>query len=253
MQRIQRDFMPYELSFALKESGIDGCVAVQADQSETETAFLVRLGEQHDFIKGIVGWIDLRSEYLPERLAFYHQYCSKVKGFRHIVQAEPDDEFLLQPDFCSGIAQLKQYNFTYDILIYPKQLSAAIRFVEKFPDQPFVIDHLAKPFIKDRQLEPWATQMKEIAMFPNVCCKVSGMVTEADWGNWKKEDLIPYIDVVTQAFGPERLMFGSDWPVCLVAAEYDKVVSIIRDFYHSYPQAQQEAIMGGNAIRFYNL
>src|SRR5690348_12253724 len=207
MKQIRTDFMPYDLLKELEENSMDGSIAVQADQSETETGFLIGWADRSNFIKGVVGWVDLRGKYLPERLDFYAR-CPKLKGFRHIVQAEPDDNFLLREDFCRGIGLLKQYNFTYDILIYPRQLPAAIQFVQKFPEQKFVIDHLAKPLIKDKMLEPWALQMKEIAKNPNVCCKVSGLVTEADWKTWKPEDFKPYLDVVFEAFGTGRLMFG---------------------------------------------
>jgi L-fucono-1,5-lactonase len=252
MKDIRRDFYPYDLLPSLQESKMDGCIAVQASASESENYFLIQEAEKNDFIKGIVGWVDLTNPHLLERLSFYHQYAEKVKGFRHIVQAEPDD-FLLREDFCRGIGLLQQYNFTYDILIYHQQLPATIRFVEKFPEQPFVIDHLAKPLIRLQRLELWATHMKTLAQFPNVYCKISGMVTEADWHHWKEEDFYPYLDVVTQAFGTKRLLFGSDWPVCQVAANYERVIGIIENFYQSYSPEEKSDIFGGNAISFYHL
>lgn len=253
MRMIRTNFTPYDLLRELKENGMDGSVAVQADTSENETAFLVDIAERHDFVKGVVGWMDLCSEFAGDRLEFYHRTSKKIKGFRHVVQAEPDDNFLLREDFCRGISLLKKYNFTYDILIYPKQLSAAIRFAEKFPDQPFVIDHIAKPDIKNKKIEPWASQMKEIGKFPNVYCKLSGMITEADWGQWEPDDLKPYLDIVFESFGTKRLMFGSDWPVCLVAGTYSKVKKIITDYIQQFDVEAQNNIMGNNAIRFYNL
>ncbi len=252
MKQIRTDFMPYDLLKELGENSMDGSIAVQADQSETETGFLTGWADRSDFIKGVVGWVDLRGRYLPERLDFYSN-CSKLKGFRHIVQAEPDDNFLLGEDFCRGIGLLKQYNFTYDILIYPRQLPAAIQFVQKFPEQKFVIDHLGKPLIKDKVLEPWASQMKEIAKSPNVYCKISGLVTEADWKTWKPEDFKPYLDLVFEAFGTGRLMFGSDWPVCLLAADYAAVKSILTDYISGLTAPDRAKIMGGNAAAFYSI
>lgn len=253
MQVIRRDFLADELHHTLRENGIDGCVAVQADQSEAETAFLHSLAEENDFIKGVVGWVDLRSKTLPGRLDHYRRHCLRIKGFRHIVQGEPDDDFLLQNDFCEGVTALKDFGYTYDILIYPKQLPAALKFVERFPDQPFVIDHLAKPFIKDGKRDPWAAQMREIAKNGNVYCKVSGMVTEADWKGWKPDDFKPYLDVVFEAFGPDRLMFGSDWPVCLVSASYAQVKGLVTDYLSGFSEKERQAVMGGNATAFYNL
>lgn len=253
MQVIQADFTPNDLLREFKENGIDGSVVVQADASENETAFLVDLARQNDFIKGVVGWVDFTSEKVGERLDFYKKTAPEIKGFRHLVQSEPDDDFLLGVDFCRGISLLKAYDYSYDILIYPKHLPAAARFVERFPDQKFVIDHIAKPDIKAKEIEPWAAQMRIVAQQPNVYCKISGMVTEADWKNWKPEDLKPYLDVVFAAFGPERLMFGSDWPVCLVAAKYQEVKRVVTDYLQSFGGKEQEDVMGGNAIQFYNL
>lgn len=252
MQAIRADFLPYDLLRELNENGMDGSIAVQADQSETETAFLIGLADRNDFIKGVVGWVDLRSPYLPERLSFYAT-CPKLKGFRHIVQAEPDDEFLLREDFCRGIGLLRQYNFTYDMLIYPRQLPAAIRFVQKFPDQLFVIDHLAKPAIGDGLMEPWAAGIKEMARQENVYCKVSGMVTEAARGRISLEVFKPYLDLVFEAFGAGRLMFGSDWPVCLVQAEYRTVKDIVTGYLRQFSEEERGKVFGENAIKFYQL
>lgn len=253
MEAIRRDFTPYDLLDTLKRNGVSGTVAVQANPSENETSFLVDIAERNDFIMGVVGWVDFLSSGVGERLDFYHRSTARLKGFRHIVQAEPDSEFLLGKEFCSGISLLAGYGYTYDILIYPHQLPSAIRFVEKFPEQDFVIDHLAKPNIKNREIEPWATHMRDISKHPRVCCKVSGMVTEADWRIWQPEDLKPYLDVVFEAFGPERLMFGSDWPACLVAADYQRVKGVVTDYIAPYTPEQRAGVMGGNATRFYRL
>jgi L-fuconolactonase len=252
MARLQRDFLPADLQREYLANQVDGCVAVQAEPSENETHFLLELAGGNAFIKGVVGWVDLRAANLRPRLEHFAQF-EKLCGFRHIVQAEPDDEFLLGEDFLRGVQMLKAFNFAYDILIYPKQLPAAIQFVEKNPDQALVIDHLAKPFIKDQIISPWREQMQEIACHENVFCKVSGMVTEADWQAWQAEDFKPYLDTLFEAFGAERIMFGSDWPVCLVAAEYNQVKSLVEDYLKNFSQAEKEKIFGLNAIRFYQL
>ncbi|MEW6130805.1 MAG: amidohydrolase family protein [Acidobacteriota bacterium] len=252
MEVLRRDFLPADLLSEYQASGVDGSIAVQADQSERETRFLLELAEQNDFIKGVVGWVDLRDANLPLKLAYFAQF-KKLCGFRHIVQSEPDDDFLLREDFLRGVGYLQDFDFTYDILIYPKQLSAAIKFVEQKPDHKFVVDHLAKPFIKDRMVSPWREQMQELARHENVYCKVSGMVTEADWQTWQAEDFKPYLDVIFEAFGSERVMFGSDWPVCLVAASYEQVKNLITDYLEEFSESQRANIMGLNAARFYDL
>jgi L-fuconolactonase len=252
MSILKRDFLPEEYADECDSNGIDASIAVQADQSEDETLFLLDLAEQSERIAGVVGWVDLRSPEIEERLRFFSQY-KKLRGFRHIAQAEPDDQFLVGRDFTRGISLLREFGFTYDILIYPKQLPAAIELAARFPEQPFVVDHLAKPLIKDGSREPWASYMRTIAQNANVFCKVSGLVTEADWLQWKPEDLRPYLDVVFEAFGPERLMFGSDWPVCLVAASYRRVKEVIETYVYAHAAQHMEDVFGGNAIRFYGL
>lgn len=252
MKVIQKDFLPNDLAPLLQTEGIDGCVAVQAPQTEQETAFLLELAAQYQFIKGVVGWVNLLAENVHERLAFFAQN-KLFKGVRHIVQAEPDENFMLRTDFQRGIAALSAFDLSYDILVFPPQLPAAIQLVRKFPQQRFVIDHLAKPYIKKGEIEPWKKLITTIAAEPNVYCKVSGMVTEADWKNHQTQDFLPYLDVVTQAFGTERLMFGSDAPVCLVAASYGEVVSLVKNYYAQFSETEQNAIFGGNAIHFYRL
>lgn len=253
MKAIRKDFTPDDLLHELKANDMDGSVLVQADPSENETAFLVGLAEKYEFIKGVLGWVDLTNPNAGERLDFYKKSAPKIKGFRHVVQSEPDDNFLLREDFCNGVSRLKDFDFTYDILIYPRQLPAAIRFVEKFPDQKFVIDHIAKPNIKEGITEPWATHIKEIAKHPNVHCKISGMVTEANWDTWDADTINPYLDVVFEAFGAGRLMFGSDWPVCLVAAQYSQVKKLVTDYLQIFSNDDQQDVMGGNAVKFYHL
>lgn len=252
IKMLQRDFLPEDLKPLLQHNNIDGCVAVQADQSEAETEFLLQLANENDFIKGVVGWVDIRADNLEERLDYFSKN-KKLKGFRHIVQAEPEDDFLLREDFCRGIKKLADYNFTYDILIFPKHLKAAISFVKKFPNQLFVIDHLAKPDIKNRNLEDWEKSIREIAAYENVYCKVSGMVTEADWKNWQEDDFEYCLDVVTETFGMNRLMFGSDWPVCLLAASYQETANIAHRYFTKFSVDEQEKFWSKNAIDFYHL
>ena len=252
MKVIQRDFLPEDLQPVLAQNGFDGCVAVQADQSEQETLFLLDLAEQNPFIKGVVGWVDLRAANIDERLEYFSTF-PKLKGFRHIVQSEPQDDFLLRKDFCRGVSLLQQYQFTYDILIHPRHLKYACEFVKLFPEQRFVIDHLAKPFIKEQIWEDWREDMDAIADLKNVCCKISGMVTEADWKNWKVSDFTLYFEGAWECFGPERVMFGSDWPVCLVAADYKQVCDIVEEHTVFLSAAEKAKLWGLNAQQFYNL
>ena len=251
MEAIRRDFLPADLKPVLDANGIDGCVAVQADQTDAETEFLLHLAAADDFIKGVVGWIDLRSDNLYDRLEAYSQF-EQLKGFRHIIQGQPAG-FLLQPDFIQGVEQLSAFDFTYDILIYPDQLSEAFEFAKQLPKVRFVLDHMAKPLIKNGEIESWAKDIKKLSELSNVSCKVSGMVTEADWVNWQKSDFRPYLDVVFEAFGTKRLLFGSDWPVCLVAAQYADMKAIVTDYIASFSKNEQADVMGNNAVRFYNL
>lgn len=252
MSVIRRDFLPADLEKVYAENSIDGCVAVQADQTLEETDFLLKLANENDFIKGVVGWADLRDEKVDKVLEGYFSH-KKLKGWRHVVQGESDHNFLVRADFLRGISYLEKYEYTYDILIFPHQLGATLEFVKHFPHQRFVIDHIAKPYIKDGFYHGWATLMKEISKHENVHCKVSGMITEADYDNWTAEQLHPYMYLVLEAFGTERLMYGSDWPVCLVAGNYGEVKSVVNDFIKTLSTSEQQAIMGTNAIEFYNL
>ena len=252
MSILKRDFLPDDLDRECQANGIDASIAVQADQSETETQFLLGLANCSPRIAGVVGWVDLCSSKVAERLAYFAQF-EKLRGFRHIAQAELDERFLVRDDFVRGIACLREFGFTYDILIYPKQLPAALELVARLPEQRFIIDHLAKPEIKTRGAASWATHMRNIAQNPNVYCKLSGLVTEADWRHWKSEDFKPYLDVVFDAFGPQRLMFGSDWPVCLLAGSYQQVKQVIEDYLNGHSEDEKEKIFGNNAIGFYGL
>jgi L-fuconolactonase len=250
MAVIRRDFLPADLQPLLQESGIDGCVAVQADQSEKETQFLIDLAAEHSFIRGVVGWVDLMAENIEERLEYYRQFPI-VKGFRHILQGEKNRAYMLQPSFLKGIKILGGY--TYDILVYPDQLAFTKEFVAQFPQQKFVLDHLAKPNIKTGAIEDWTKGIKDLAAHPNVFCKISGMVTEADWKQWKRDDFKRVLDTIVAAFGTQRIMYGSDWPVCLVAASYAEVLAIVQEYFSSFSKSEQEVFFGGNATIFYNL
>ena len=252
MSVLKRDFLPQDLLPLLRQAGVDGCIAVQTDQSELETLFLLELASRHEEIKGVVGWVDLCSPSVSERLQYFRQF-TKLCGFRHIVQSEPDDRFLLRADFCRGIQALGESGFAYDILIYPRQLPAAMELVAKFPQQKFVVDHLAKPPIRKGELEPWSRQMRQLAQGRNVYCKISGLLTEAHWHQWQPSDFVPYLDVVFEAFGASRLLIGSDWPVCLLAGSYQDTQSIIENYSRRLSIADQEAIFGLNAIEFYGL
>jgi L-fuconolactonase len=211
----------------------------------------LELAEDNPFILGVVGWADLRSPQLRADLESFGGR-EKLVGIRHIVQSEPDD-FLLQPDFLRGISLLEEFRLAYDILIYTKHLPTAAEFVSRFPRQRFVLDHLAKPPIKSGAVDVWARGIRMLASFRNVYAKVSGLVTEADWKVWKPEDLQPYLDVAFECFGPGRLMIGSDWPVCTVAASYERVMRLVTDYLSGYTSEEREAVLGGNATKFWRL
>lgn len=252
MAVIQRDFLPGDLKPILHQNNIDGCIAVQADQSEMQNSFLLELASENDFIKGVVGWVDLRAKNIEDRLDYYSRF-ENMKGFRHVLQGEPDRALMLTPGFMNGISKLKKHNFTYDILIFTDQLQYVPQFVNAFPDQKFVIDHIAKPDIKNHKVAGWAKEMRAIAELDNVWCKVSGMVTEADWKNWKYDDFEPYLDVVFEAFGVEKVMFGSDWPVCQVAASYKAMADIVSQYTSTLSLSEQSVFWGENAVNFYNV
>jgi L-fuconolactonase len=251
MEVIRRDFLPANLAPILAENSVDGCVAVQADQSDSETIFLLKQAESNEFVKGVVGWVDLQMPVLYDKLEEYSLY-EKMKGFRHVAQGQPEG-FLLQPAFVGGVAQLAAFDFSYDILVYANQLQEAFQFAKALPNVRFVLDHIAKPFIKKGEIEPWAADIRKLAELPNVLCKVSGMVTEADWKGWKLADFKPYMDVAFDAFGVQRIMFGSDWPVCLVSSDYGQMKSIVTDYLSDFSQGEKDLVMGGNATTFYRL
>ncbi len=249
---LHRDWLPADLAQIQQPLGLQGSVAVQARQTIAESDWLLGLADADSRVKAVVGWVDLRAENVAvdlERLARHPKFA----GVRHVVQDEPDDSFMLRPDFLRGIALLQEFGLTYDILIFPKQLPAALELVAKFPDRPFVLDHIAKPHIKEGTLAPWSEQIRRLATSPNVMCKLSGMVTEADHSAWKPEDFRPYLDVVLEAFGPSRLMWGSDWPVCLFAADYAGCLGLVEEFTGAFSDSEKSGIFGGNCARFYNI
>lgn len=252
MSVLQNDFLPGNLYPLLKENGIDGCIVVQSDQSEEENTFQLQNAEEHDFIKGVVGWVDFRAKDIQEQLIFYKQF-NKMKGFRHMLQSEVQRDLMLSSGFLQGISLLKKYDFTYDILILPDQLEAVDKFVSLFPDQKFVVDHLAKPSIKSKDIDQWKKEIISLSHYENVCCKLSGMTTEASWNSWQAADIIPYLDVVVGSFGTSRILFGSDWPVCLLAGSYQETLSLVTDYFSSFSKQEQDQFFGGNAIQFYNL
>ena len=252
MAVLRRDFLPSDLQPLLEAEGFNGSIAVQARQCLEETRWLLELANQNDVVKGVVGWVDLCA---PDLTGQLDQFASnsKLVGVRHVVQDEPDDEFMLRPDFRRGIARLAEYSLAYDILVYPRQLPAAIKFVREFPNQRFVLDHIAKPLIGQGRIAPWDRDIRELAKSENVCCKLSGMVTEANWHDWKFANFRPYLDCVLDAFSPSRLMIGSDWPVCTVSAPYSRTMALVRDFIAELTSTEQEAILGGKCAAFYRV
>ncbi len=252
LKKLQRDFLPDDLAPLLSANDIDGCVSVQARQTVKESQWLLDLADAHSFIKGVVGWVDLCSLELKDQLEHFASH-PKFKGIRHVVHDEPDTRFLMRENCVKGIGMLSQYNLTYDLLLFPKHLPVAIELVQQFPEQRFVVDHIAKPVIKAGIMTPWNRDIKTLASYQNVYCKVSGMVTEAEWDKWTKEDFTPYLDVVFETFGPERIMVGSDWPVCTLAAEYKEVMQIPADYIQNLSSDEQAQVWGKTAITFYGL
>lgn len=253
MSALRRDFLPADLEKVMHHFGIDGTIAVQARQSIEETDWLLDLAGRHDLIRGVVGWVPLTEGANVRRRLERFAGNRKLRGVRHVIQDEPDPRYILRNDFNAGVAVLPEFNLRYDILIYERHLPAAIQFVDRHPKQIFILDHVAKPRIKERILSPWDRNMRELAKRPNVYCKLSGMVTEADHKRWKPSDLRPYIDVALAAFGPKRLMYGSDWPVMLLAAEYVQWHDLVRQSIERLSAAEQERILGGTAIEAYGL
>lgn len=249
---MKKDFYPAELKAEMDKNGVSASVAIQARHSEFDTTFLLEQAEINPFIQGVVGWVDLTKADVEQSLDWYVRF-PKLVGIRHLLPDEADEQFMLRKDFLEGAALLKEYDLTYDLLLTEQHLPQAIKFMEYFPDQKMILDHIAKPLIKAGKMEPWATYIKALAQNKNLYCKLSGLVTEADWQNWKEEDIKPYLDVVFEAFGASRLVYGSDWPICLLAANYTRVLELIKDYIAPLETKEQEMIMGLNAIQFYNI
>jgi L-fucono-1,5-lactonase len=252
MARLRRDFLPVQLDVEMRRAGIDACIAVQARQSLEETRWLLELADAHPSIAGVVGWVDLRSQDVVRDLERFAGH-PKLVGVRHIAQSEPDDRFLLRSEFLDGLARVEALNLSYDILIYSRHLPVAAELAARRPRQRFVLDHLAKPNIRGREIAVWERDIRALAAHANVWAKLSGLVTEADWECWTPGDLQPYLDVAFDCFGPDRLMIGSDWPVCTVAGDYQRTMSAVMDYVAQRPARERDAVLGGNAIRFWNL
>lgn len=251
MDVLKKDFLPPDLEPLLKRSGMDGCVAVQARQTEAETNYLLQLCERYDFVNGVVGWLDLTDPQVDARINAYSGR-PHLKGIRHTIQSEPAG-YMTATHFMRGVRLLAPAGLTYDLLISESQLEEAYRFITGIPETKIVIDHIAKPAIRHQSFDHWACWMKKISGFPNVYVKLSGLVTEADWSGWKREDLYPYLEFCLEHFQPGRLMIGSDWPVCQLAADYLTAIAIVSDYIQVLSQSEQEAILGNTAIEFYHL
>ncbi len=252
MPQLKRDFLPHDVQPLLVAAGFDGCVAVQAQLNVAETEWLLRLADEHPFIRGVVGWVDLCAPNVADELRRLSAH-PRLRGVRHIVQDEPDDRFMLRPDFLRGIGKLEEFSLAYDILVYARQLPAAVELVRRFPRQHFVLDHIAKPAIRAGRMDDWRRDITLLAASPNVSCKLSGMVTEADWSAWKPTDFTAHLDIVLDCFGPQRLMIGSDWPVCTLAGSYGEVVAVVAGYVTRLSPTEQDAILGANAVRWYGL
>jgi L-fuconolactonase len=252
MKVLQRDYLPSDLEAEIGKAEVSGTIVVQARQIPEETRWLLDLADENPFMKGVVGWVDLRSPDLEKQLMTFSGH-PKLVGVRHVIHDEADDDFMLRPAFVKGIEMLKEFNLTYDLLLFPKHLERSIELVSMFPDQRFVLDHISKPFIKSGIVQPWKDDIEALAAQPNVWCKISGMVTEADLAGWNYKDFVPYMKVVCDAFGPARIMLGSDWPVCRLAGEYAEVMEIPKSFIGPLSESEKERIYSLNAIECYQL
>ncbi len=252
MAVIRRDFLPNDLEPILSKHSIDGTVAVQADESIHETEFLLSLSEKHAFIKAVIGWIDLRSPQIHDQLAYFKKF-RKLVGFRCIMQGQPDEAYLNNEIFIKNVVLLKDFDYTYDLLVYHHQLPSLLKFIEKIPENRLILDHIGKPDIKAKNYSKWKENIFELAQHPGIYCKLSGMITEANYSTWKYDDIVPYMDAVGEAFGAERICFGSDWPVCLVAGNYDKMIGVVEKWASQLNQKDYNQLFGLNTSRFYNI
>ena len=252
MAALQRDFLPADLEPELHGAGFDACITVQARQSLEETRWLLELADRHPFIAGVVGWVDLQAPDLRAQLEPLRGRA-KLVGLRHIVQAEPDPRFLLRPQFLRGVASLRDLGLAYDILIYPRHLPVAVEFAQRLEGHRLVLDHLGKPDVRRGEIQEWRRHLRALAGCGHVMAKLSGLVTEADARTWTPEQMRPYLDVAFECFGYERLMIGSDWPVCTVAADYGRTMRVVSDYLRGRPPQEQDAVLGGNAAQLWRL
>ncbi len=252
LSALRRDFLPVDAAAVMRAADFHRSIAVQARQSLEETRWLLALADAHPFIAGVVGWVDLQAEDARAQLEAAARH-PKLVGVRHIVQSEPDDRFMLRPAFCAGIALLEEFGLAYDILVYSRQLPAAAALADRFPRQRFVLDHLGKPDIRGGDFERWARDLRVLAARANVWAKLSGLITEAHWTRWTADTLRPYLDAAFECFGATRLMIGSDWPVCTVAGDYHRTMAVVAEYLAGRPADEQDAVLGGNAQRFWNL
>lgn len=252
MAILRKDYLPGDLKPQLLAAGVEGTVVVQARQKLEETAWLLDLAEKNDFIKGVVGWVDLLSEDLDAQLEKFASH-PKLVGVRHVIHDEEDDDFMLGSEFIRGIGQLATYDLSYDLLIFPKHLKNACKLVSMFPEQRFVLDHIAKPLINAGIVDPWKDDIIKLASCPNVWCKISGMVTEADVAHWCYEDFVPYLDIIVQSFGTDRIMLGSDWPVCRLGGEYTEIMYSSGNYFEDFSEKEKKKVLSQNCIDFYKL
>ena len=252
MNVLRRDFTPTDLHVEMQQAGVDGAIAVQARQTLQETEWLLSLAAPNDFMRGVVGWAPLIDAAVSDDLQRLAAQ-PKLKGIRHVLQDEPDDFYMLRNDFNAGITQLRRFNLVYDVLIFERHLPQTIQFLDRHPDQVFVIDHIAKPRIREGVLSPWRENLKELARRSHCFCKLSGVLTEADWQNWRPEGIHPYLDAALDAFGPNRCLFGSDWPVLLLADSYAGWVATVKNFVSRLSSTEQARVLGGTAAEVYRL
>lgn len=252
MDVLRRNYLPVELMPCLEATGFAGTIAVQARQMLEETSWLLELAKCYNFIKGVVGWVDLRSDSVREQLEQFAGDPTLV-GVRHVIHDEPEDDFMLRSEFQRGLGLLAEFGLTYDLLLFPRHLPGAVKLVAGLPDQPFVLDHLAKPGIRESGMLPWGEHLRQLAEFPNVYCKLSGLVTEGKWKHWQAGDFRRYLDVAIEAFGTDRVMIGSDWPVCTLSANYVATMNIVVDYVQQFPNSMREKILGANCARFYGI
>jgi L-fuconolactonase len=249
---LKKDYLPVNLQPEIQKAGIDGTIVVQARQSLEETRWLLKLAGLNNFIKGVVGWVDLCSSDVRNQLIEFVSFPQFV-GVRHVIHDEPDDDFILRKDFLNGIKSLEEFGLVFDILIFPRHLKNTIQLASLYPGQTFVLNHIAKPNIKGKMISPWKEDIKQLALLPNVYCKISGMVTETDWGSWQEKDFIDYLDVIFKAFGTSRLMIGSDWPVCKLAATYPEVIHIVENYLLQFSEEERKKVLGLNALTIYKI